>query len=380
MTVFKTFLKVLSKCKGTIILYTIILVLFGTLNFSTNDNSIDFISSKADIAIVNNDIETGVTKSLIKYLSDNSNIIELKDNEEALDDALFYRDVNYIIYIPKNYNSDFLQDKNPRIEIKSTGDYNASYAEMLLNKYLKTANIYRKNGYSEEELVNKVEEALNTEINVEVTSKLDSNNLAKANRYYSFMNYSMLAGCIFVICLILSSFKKEAVSKRISISSTNYKYHSRILLIGNTLFALILWLIYVIISIILIGKIMFTGWGLLYILNSFIFTMCSVSLAFLLSNLIKNREAINGIINVIALGSSFLCGAFVPMDMMPKSVLSIAHILPSYYFIKNNYSLTEIEDLCFTNLKPFIINIIIIIVFSIIFITIVNIINKKKKY
>lgn len=380
MTVFKTFLKVLNKCKGTVILYTVILVLFGTLNFSTNDNSIDFVSSKADIAIINNDIETGVTQSLIKYLSDNSNIKELKDNTEALDDALFYRDVNYIVYIPKNYNSDFLQGKNPEIEIKSTKDYNASYAEMLLNKYLKTANIYRKNGYSEEELVNKVEETLNTEINVELTSKLDSNNLAKANRYYSFMNYSMLAGCIFVICLILSSFKKDVISKRISISSTNYKYHSRILLLGNTLFALILWLIYVIISFILIGKIMFTGWGLLYILNSFIFTLCSVSLAFLLSNLIKNREAINGIINVIALGSSFLCGAFVPMDMMPKSVLSIAHILPSYYFIKNNYSLTEIETLNFINLKPFIINIIIIVIFSIIFITLANIINKHKKY
>lgn len=380
MTVFKTFLKVLNKCKGTVILYTVILVLFGTLNFSTNDNSIDFVSSKADIAIINNDIETGVTQSLIKYLSDNSNIKELKDNTEALDDALFYRDVNYIVYIPKNYNSDFLQGKNPEIKIKSTKDYNASYAEMLLNKYLKTANIYRKNGYSEEELVNKVEETLNTEISVKLTSKLDSNNLAKANRYYSFMNYSMLAGCIFVICLILSSFKKDVISKRISISSTNYKYHSRILLLGNTLFALILWLIYVIISFILIGKIMFTGWGLLYILNSFIFTLCSVSLAFLLSNLIKNREAINGIINVIALGSSFLCGAFVPMDMMPKSVLSIAHILPSYYFIKNNYSLTEIETLNFINLKPFIINIIIIVIFSIIFITLANIINKNKKY
>ena len=37
MTVFKTFWKVVNKYKGTIILYTVMLLTFGTMNLKTND-------------------------------------------------------------------------------------------------------------------------------------------------------------------------------------------------------------------------------------------------------------------------------------------------------------------------------------------------------
>ena len=40
MTVFKTFWKVVSKYKGTIILYTVMLIVFGGLNMSSNNTDI----------------------------------------------------------------------------------------------------------------------------------------------------------------------------------------------------------------------------------------------------------------------------------------------------------------------------------------------------
>ena len=109
MIVFKTFLKVLNKCKMTIILYTVMLIVFGVLNMQTSDSSTNFVASKPDVLIINNDKDEGITKDLIKYITDNSNIIELDDSDEAREDALFYRDVNYIIYIPKDFRDDFLK-------------------------------------------------------------------------------------------------------------------------------------------------------------------------------------------------------------------------------------------------------------------------------
>ena len=41
----------------------------------------------------------------------NRQVVDLKNNEDAINDALFYRDVNYVIYIPKNYNKDFMDGK-----------------------------------------------------------------------------------------------------------------------------------------------------------------------------------------------------------------------------------------------------------------------------
>lgn len=379
MTVFKTFLKILNKNKFIIILYTVFLIGFGGFNMQTSDNSTNFVASKPDIMIVNYDEEKGITKDLIKYITDNSNIIELNNNEEAINDGLFYRDVNYVIYIPENYSEDFMDGKNPEINIKSTGDYKSSFAEMLLSRYIKVANIYQKSIDNEDELISKINETLSKESEVEITSKLDTDGLAKATFYYNFASYSILACLVYVICLVLSSFKDIKIQKRTIISSTDYRKLNRQLLLSNSLFSIILWGVYVALSFVLIEDVMFSNQGIIYLINSFIFTMCATTIALFIGNLVSNKNAINGIVNVIALGSSFLCGAFVPMEWLPDGVLKIAHILPSYYYISSNESLKTLEVFNLETMQPIITNMIVILGFSIIFIILTNIVSKRKQ-
>lgn len=379
MTVFKTFLKILNKNKFIIILYTMFLIFFGGFNMQTSENNTNFVASKPDIVIVNYDEEKGITKDLIKYIEENSNVVDLKNNEDAINDALFYRDVNYVIYIPKNYNKDFMDGKNPEIEIKSTGDYQSSFAEMLLSRYIKVANIYQKSINSEEELISKINGTLSKKSEVEITSKLDTNILSKATFYYNFANYSIMACLIYVICLILASFKDIKIQKRTIISSTNYKTLNRQLLLSNSLFSIILWMIYVVLSFILVGDIMFSIHGIFYLINSFVFTICATTIALFIGNIVSNKNAISGIVNVIALGSSFLCGAFVPMKWLPEGVIKTANILPSYYYISNNEILKTLEIINFNTIKPILLNIIIILSFSIIFIILTNIVAKRKQ-
>lgn len=379
MTVFKTFLKVLNKCKVPIIMYTVFLIGFGGFNMQTADSSTSFVASKPDILIINQDKEEGITKNLIEYIKENSNIIDIKDDEEAINDALFYRDVNYIIYIPENYREDFLKGENPEIKVKSTGDYQSSFAEMLLSRYIKVASIYRDNIDSEEEIINRINDTISKQTDIEITSKLDTDNLSKATFYYNFASYSILAGCVYVICLILSSFKEEKIRKRTIVSSMNYKKYNRDLFVSISLFAIVLWLIYVALSFILIGNTMFEAHGLIYIANSFAFTICSVAIAFLIGNIVTNKEAINGIVNVVALGSSFLCGAFVPTEWLPDSVLKVAHILPSYWYIQSNESLKTLETISIETLKPILVNMGVLIGFTVVFIIITNIVSKKKQ-
>ena len=379
MTVFKTFLKILNKNKFIIILYTLFLIFFGGFNMQTSESNINFVASKPDIMIVNYDEEKGITKDLIKYIEENSNVVDLKNNEDAINDALFYRDVNYVVYIPKNYNKDFMDGKNPEIEIKSTGDYQSSFAEMLLSRYIKVANIYQKSINSEEELINKINETLSKKSEVEITSKLDTNILSKATFYYNFANYSIMACLIYVICLILASFKDIKIQKRTIISSTNYKTLNRKILLSNSLFSIILWMIYVVLSFILVGDIMFSIHGIFYLINSFVFTICATTIALFIGNIVSNKNAISGIVNVIALGSSFLCGAFVPMEWLPDGVIKIAHILPSYYYISNNEVLKTLELINLNTIKPILLNIIIVLSFSIMFIILTNIVSKRKQ-
>lgn len=379
MTVFKTFLKVLKSCKGTVILYSAILIFFAVFNMQAGDNSMNFVAEKPDLLIINHDEKEGITASLVHYLEENNNIVSIKGKEDAIKDALFYRDVNYVITIPENFRNDFLEHKNPTIEVQSTGDYLASLSEMYLERYLKFANIYNDTFSSEKEIIQNLDQTFENKTNVQVMSKLDTDHLGEVASYYNFANYSILAGCVFVICMILFSFQKETIRKRTIISSMNYKKYNRQLLLSNGLFACFLWAFYVLVSFVLFGSSIFTTHIIFYMLNSFIFTLCALSIAFLIGTLVHNREAINGIVNVIALGTSFLCGAFVPTEYLPDSVLNIAHVLPSYWYINTNERLKTMEVFNFESLKPIFINMGVIVLFIILFIVLINFISSRMR-
>lgn len=379
MTVFKTFFRIVNKLKPTIILYTALLIIFGAVNMKTSDNNINFVNSKPDILIINQDVNKGLTKNLIDYMKKNSNIVKVENNEEKINDALFYREVSYVIYIPKDYRKNVLLGKNPKLDIKKTDEYDAHLSEMMLKRYIKLQNIYNKEAGSEDELITLINDNINDDVNVKITSKVDTSKTYNIAYYFNFASYSILAIIIYIICLVLCSFKEESISKRINISSINYKSHNNKILLASIVFSSIVWLLFVIIGVIVVGDIMFSLRGLISIINSLIFTFCALTLSILISSLTNNKNAISGIVNVIALGSAFLCGAFVPAEYLPSSVLNFAHILPAYYYINSNDLLKNIDVINISSMHSIIINTIIIIMFSILFIILNNVVTRKKR-
>ena len=379
MTVFKTFFTIVNKLKPTIILYTALLIIFGAVNMKTSDNNINFVNSKPDILIINQDVNKGLTKNLIDYMKKNSNIVKVENNEEKINDALFYREVSYVIYIPKDYRKNVLLGKNPKLDIKKTDEYDAHLSEMMLKRYIKLQNIYNEEAGSEDELITLINDNINDDVNVKITSKVDTSKTYNIAYYFNFASYSILAIIIYIICLVLCSFKEESISKRINISSINYKSHNNKILLASIVFSSIVWLLFVIIGVIVVGDIMFSIRGLISIINSFIFTFCALTLSILISSITNNKNAISGIVNVIALGSAFLCGAFVPAEYLPSSVLNFAHILPAYYYINSNDLLKNIDVINISSMHPIIINMVIIIIFSILFIILNNVVTRKKR-
>lgn len=379
MTVFKTFFRIVNKLKPTIILYTALLIIFGAVNMKTSDNNINFVNSKPDILIINQDVNKGLTKNLIDYMKKNSNIVKVENNEEKINDSLFYREVSYVIYIPKDYRKNVLLGKNPKLDIKKTDEYDAHLSEMMLKRYIKLQNIYNEEAGSEDELITLINDNINDDVNVKITSKVDTSKTYNIAYYFNFASYSILAIIIYIICLVLCSFKEENISKRINISSINYKSHNNKILLASIVFSSIVWLLFVIIGVTIVGDIMFSIRGLISIINSFIFTFCALTLSILISSITNNKNAISGIVNVIALGSAFLCGAFVPAEYLPSSVLNFAHILPAYYYINSNDLLKNIDVINISSMHPIIINMVIIIIFSILFIILNNIVTRKKR-
>lgn len=380
MTVFKAFLRILARNKWVIFVYTAILVIFSVFSLQANQSTTTFEATKPDLYLVNYDPDQGITKSLVDYLSEHNNLVSLPDdNPEAISDTIFYREINYFIEIPAGFGADFLAGKNPAILTRSTGDYNASLAEMNLARFLDVASQYLLIDQDEAALIADLERTLALDVQVELTATRDVSNLDRAAFYYSFMNYPLLVGCIYIISTIMLSFQEEKVARRVRMGGLTPQHVNHILLTANSLFALVLWLIYVLISFIIVGATMFSPHGLWFILNSFIFTLCATTLAFLISTLLKSRNAINGITNVVALGSSFLCGAFVPITWLPDAVITIAHALPSYWYISANDQIASLEAFSLDTLRPIIIHLLIVLAFALVFILFANLLSRRRR-
>lgn len=376
MMLFKTFWKVINKYKGTIILYTVMLVIFGGINMTASNTSTDFTDSKPSIKIVNKD-DSLISSNLVNYLESVSDVKDIK--EDKIDDAIFYRDISYVIYIPDGYGDSIYTDNSKKIDVKSVGDYKSVLASNTLNNYLRIQSIYKDEYKDPNTLVDKINANLEHKSTVNLKSKLDVSSLTKASRYYSFASYSIMAVVIFIICLVMSSFNEKNVRRRTVVSSKSVSKFNFELLLSSITYGVIVFILYTVLAFILLGDVMFSMRGLIYIANSFVFTIVSLTLALLVSSLINNKDAISGIVNVLSLGSAFLCGAFVPAEMLPEGVLSFAHVLPAYYYINSNDLLASIEVFNYETLKPIINNFIILALFVIIFILFNNVVSIIKR-
>ena len=76
--------------------------------------------------------------------------------------------------------------------------------------------------------------------------------------------------------------------------------------------------------------------GILCLLNSLIYTIVVIAITLLVGSFKLSSSALSLVANVIGLGTSFLCGIFVPLWLLSDKVIAFSKFLPTYWFIKNN--------------------------------------------
>ena len=127
-----------SEISSEFLLLTISLVFFGIL---TNN-----------IAIINHD-DSKIIDNYIKYIDKGSNIIDIKDDKNEFQDALYSNKVDAIIIIPENFTKDLLANKNPSVKIKKSNQSFSMITELQTNKYFNLINLYANFGMDEELII-----------------------------------------------------------------------------------------------------------------------------------------------------------------------------------------------------------------------------------
>lgn len=375
MIVFKNYFKIVKKHLGTIIMFAAISIgiSVANTNYTSTEN---YVSVNPKLSIINYDT-SALSENFIDYISENSEIVEIENNEKEIQDALYTNKADAILIIPENFATELISGNEPTVKIKKSTQNVSEYTELLVNRYFKIAEVYSKSGMTENEIISRIEKDLKNEIEVKVSSEQKSN-LEKLAVFYSFENYAFLSIFIFIIGTIMCIFNKETIIKRNNVSKLKPRSFSNQLFLGHIVLTLSLWAIFVLVSIVIYKDLMFNMNGVLLIINSLCFTLTATSLAYLIGRLIKKQNVISGIQNVVALGLSFISGCFVPVEWLDASIVNFSKIFPSYWFIQGNYEIVKLSSFDFETLKPILQNYAIILVFGILYFAISKIKLIKK--
>lgn len=386
MQVYKAYFKIIKKNIGQLLIYLIIFLLFAIIfgKVSTSPKDTDFESTKVNISIINKDENSKLISGLTDYLKENANIVDVGTSKEDLQDALFFREAEYIITIPKGFTKEILKG-NKDINIEKTVIPNSTseiYMDNLINRYLNTVKMYTStiDNISQAKLVSNVNKDLShtTDVNIKTYDNDYSNNASCAN-YYNFFAYSMFAILILGISLVMISFNNKDLKRRNLASSLSMKNMNIQMVFANITYAVVVWFVMIIASFIMFKNYMFTINGLLSLLNSFVFTLAALSISILISNLVTSRNALSAVVNVIALGSCFISGVFVPQQYLGDTVLSIAKFNPTYWYLKANDDIAILVNYSNENMRPIFMSMIIVLGFALAVYAVTLVVIKQKR-
>ena len=390
MIVFKTFWRIMKRYWWIVFIYVAILTSLSVINLKTAPVT-DFVDTKPEITIVSQDpsdlATKPFTKNFLNYLSKNTKIIDLKESETT--DALFYQKISMILYLPEDLESKIISGQKITLDYRTSGNYTAELSKNLIKRYfeLQRTEIFESKNSSKEQsnilsedsekIISSLNQRLDQSPTVRLASK-NATNLSKIAAFFNFASYTIMAIILYVTCFINASFNKSPVKKRTMVSSLHLKKYSFSLLLANSIFAFSVFVLLTTLSFFVLGDIVLTPFFIFEILNILLYTLAALTLAELVSTFNLSRDAVSGVVTLLSLAPAFLSGAFVPTYFLPSFVLTIAHIFPTYWFIDTNNKIATMTELNFSSFLTILPNLLVLVLFSIIFI-IGNLILAKKK-
>lgn len=362
MQVFKLYFKILKRHKGQMIMYIGIFVglLFGIIipNAVKNDAS-KFEDSKCKYAIFDYD-NSELSEAVQSYLENKHTLVKIDDDEmETIQDELYERNVGCVVRIKEGFG-DVFTDKNNSGSQDKIKDYLEIYAipdanktqlfEQNINSYSATLYTYVNAGFGLSEAIDKANEA--EEISVDVTLPEGGEVESQSPFIYmaQYLGWIFIAMCIVGVAPVLTVFDRKEIRDRIGCSSYKFSRINIETLAGVMVTGVGICGVFVLVALLGMREELLCFTGFLHVCNMFCYMMVALSLTYLISRITAKPDVISVMGNIISLGMSFLCGVFVPMELLSDTVIKIAHFLPAYWFVSaidaiKNYSVGDMPTI-----------------------------------
>ena len=333
MTVFKGYMKIIQRNLAYMLAFFLIFAVISilTARFTENAGEQFFQPESVSITVVDQD-NSALSLGVTTMLSQDNQVSPAKLNREALTEALYIRSTQYVLQIPENFEKDF-SSEDVTLQVTAVP---CSAAEYYLNNridsFLNQIRAWQAGGFSMEEAV---EQALEQAAHSSKVTLLDTGETSLAGYAVSFqyLPYMYLSVLIYSVSYILKAFRSREIRLRMNASPVS---PTRQLTSGTAAF-LLLFLVFwggSLLMPLLIGQGSFYTSNLFpwYLGNTLCLLISAASLAFFIGTLVQDDSAINALANSIGLGISFLCGIFVPLELLSDSVKQFSRFLPFYWY------------------------------------------------
>lgn len=343
-----------------------------------------FTAEKPKVTIINRDTESPIIQGLTEFIYKNGIQVDIDDNDEKLQDAVFYNATDYIIIIPKGFTESFNKNTKQLETLKFLQSPLGYQMELVVNRYLTAYKTYSSSQlFTEKE---KISLATNDASISSKTTLLSTRNYKNAIDGMIIFNRTVPYVFILLIVLCVTSIMMSLETKEIrmrNLISPKSDVSIKLSMLSFTLsFGVATWFIVSLISILInmnqIHSIDTKSIALMMI-NSFSFMVVSVSLALLVGLFVKNASSQNAAANILGLGLSFLGGVFVPLELLDETFLKFSKLTPAYWHTINLSIIENTELFTLNNLTPFFQGIIIQFGFAMMFFTIFLAIGKTKQ-
>lgn len=337
MQVFKAYAKIV-KTNMPIILVNLVIALGLAIVMSSQDPVGEvFTEERQRVCVIDSD-GSFISRALTGHVAAAHDLVEVDEDLDKLQDAFYYRDVDYLIRIPAGFGASFEGDGEIRLEITAAPQAAGSvYVSSGLEAFLGTYRAYRMMGFDESGALGKTEEACAVDTQVSMAEeRADNVNSPNFNGFFRLMPYAFISILVACIGFVMIAFNRVEVSKRMKCSSTASTKVSAAIVIGSAALALLVWLTFIIAVFVLYGTapLEYDGLGYL-IVNSLALLASSLGLAFLCGSIARNESLVSIFGVSLSMLCSFLSGVFVPLELISEKTQKISRCVPTYWYMKN---------------------------------------------
>ncbi|WP_099468678.1 ABC transporter permease [Konateibacter massiliensis] len=344
MQVFKAFMKIFRQTLPGLSMYVIIFLALSFFLSSAGSKTevSEFSKSKESIAVINED--TGRLGGELKtYLGTIHNVKDLGNDEEVLQDALYYRNVKYILFIPKDFTSKIAAGEIKELceTVKLPASYSGMYIDLQVEQYINTLAAYAGAGIDEKEAAMLTQDDLSYESKINFLN--EGTSVEKTPEYFYFRYLAYIFICVVIMGLgpIFMVFHTKEIDDRNLCSALPLRKRNAQIILGSFMVVFLIFLLFMIMAFTLYGKYIDFGKALVYIENCIVFLLIATGLGYMVSIFTSNQNVLNMVTNVLGLGMSFLGGIFVSRELLGDTIVSFSRFLPTYWYIN---AIEKIQD------------------------------------